>query len=110
MPRWRTRGSSGRDGREARYDLLSTPLSAAQCGAAVRAHWGIENQVHWLLDVAFAEDQRRVRLGHAAEHFAVLRRLALHLLQQEAPAKCGIKATRLKAGWSHAYLLKVLAG
>ena len=60
--------------------------------------------------MAFREDESRVRVGQAAENFAVLRRLALHLLQQEPTATCGIKAKRLKAGWSHDYLLKVLAG
>ncbi len=76
----------------------------------MRAHWGIENQVHWLLDVAFHEDDSRVRRGDGAENFAVLRRVALHLHKQETTAKCGIKAKRLKAGWSHDYLLKILAG
>ncbi|GAC1449857.1 MAG: ISAs1-like element ISSod22 family transposase [Ktedonobacterales bacterium] len=100
----------GTSEREARHYLLSTPLTAQQFGEAVRAHWGIEHQVHWLLDVALHEDDSRVRLGDGAENFAVLRRVALHLLKQEATAKCGIKAKRLKAGWSHDYLLKVLAG
>lgn len=104
--RWR----DGQSEREARYYLLSIPLSAQQFGETVRTHWGIENQVHWLLDMAFREDESRVRLGDAAENFAVLRRLALHLLRQEPTATCGIKAKRLKAGWSHDYLLKVLAG
>jgi predicted transposase YbfD/YdcC len=86
------RWADGHSEREARYYLLSTPLSAQRFGEAVRTHWGIENQVHWLLDMAFREDESRVRVGHAAENFAVLRRLALHLLKQEQTAK------RLKAG------------
>ena len=95
---------------DARYDLLSAPLSAQQCGDAVRSHWGIENQVQWLLAVACREERRRVRVGAAAETFAVLRRLALHLLRQETTVACGIQGKRLKAGWSTDYLLKVLAG
>lgn len=89
---------------------MSTRLSAQQFGTAVRSHWGIENQVHWLLDMAFREDESRVRVGQAAENFAVLRRLALHLLKQDMTAKCGIKARRLKAGWSQDYLLHILTG
>ena len=102
--------ADGHSEREARYYLLSRPFSARQFGTAVRRHWGIENQVHWLLDMAFREDESRVRVGDGAENFAILRRLALHLLQRETTAHCGSKAKRLKAGWSEAYLLKVLAG
>lgn len=90
--------------------LLSTRLSAAQFGHGVRRHWGIEHQVHWLLDVAVREDESRVRLGDAAETFAVLLRLARHLLKHETTICVGITGKRLKAGWSDAYLLKILAG
>jgi predicted transposase YbfD/YdcC len=93
---------------ETRYYLSSLPGDAARVGAAVRGHWGIENRLHWVLDIAFREDESRVRHGHADQNLAVLRRLALNLLRQEPTAKMGTKAKRLKAGWDHAYLLKLL--
>jgi predicted transposase YbfD/YdcC len=104
------RWPNGQRERKACCELLSTPLAAQQFGAAVRSHWVIENQVHWLLDLALREDRAGCAWGEAAEHFAVLRRPALHPLRQEGTAKCGSKAKRLKAGWSHDDLLKVLAG
>jgi predicted transposase YbfD/YdcC len=75
----------------------------------VRSHWGIENCVHWVLDIAFREDDSRVRKGHGAENLAILRRLALNLLRQEPTATCGTKNKRLKAAWDEDYLLKVLS-
>lgn len=96
---------------ESRYYILSAPLTAQAFGEAVRSHWGIENQVHWVLDVVFHEDQSRIRQGHAAENFAVLRHVALNLLRtQPTRRQLSIKTRRLKAAWDHAYLLSVLHG
>lgn len=72
--------------------------------------WGIENQVHWVLGVVSREDDSRVPKGNADHNLAVLRRMALSLLKQEATLKRGIKAKRLKAGWDHDYPPKILAG
>jgi predicted transposase YbfD/YdcC len=95
---------------QTRYYLLSRALSAAAFGAAVRSHWGIENQVHWTLDVTFGEDQSRMRAGYAAENVAVLRHLALNLVRQHQTKRLSIKAKRKKAGWDNAYLLQLLQG
>lgn len=94
--------------RQTRYYLTSLPADPRRVGAAVRAHWGIENGLPWVLDVAFREDDSRVRSGHAAENFAVLRHIALTLVRQEPTAKVGIKAKRLMCGWDETYLAKVL--
>jgi predicted transposase YbfD/YdcC len=82
--------------------------SAQRFAWAVRGHWGIENGLHWVLDVAFREDDCRVRREHAPQNLATLRHLALSLLRREKTAKMGVKARRLKAGWDPAYLEKVL--
>jgi predicted transposase YbfD/YdcC len=94
--------------RETRYYVSSLAGEANRLGAAVRGHWGIENRLHWLLDIGFREDESRVRHGDAAQNLAVLRRLALNLLRRETTAKIGVQGKRLKAGWDHAYLLRVL--
>jgi predicted transposase YbfD/YdcC len=95
---------------ESRYYIASLAGDAKQALGAVRGHWGIENKVHWVLDIAFREDECRIRKGHGAQNFAVLRHIALNLLKQEKTAKCGVKNKRLKAGWDESYLLKVLSG
>jgi len=95
--------------RETRYYISSLAASARTLNDAVRSHWGIENTVHWVLDRAFRADESRVRTGESAHNLAVLRHSALNLLRKEKTARCGITARRLKAGWDHQYLLKVLA-
>ncbi len=94
---------------ETRYYLSSLSGNAQQIAEAVRSHWAIENSLHWVLDVSFAEDQCRIRTENAPQNFAVLRQIALNLLTQEKSAKVGVKAKRKKAGWDNAYLCKVLA-
>lgn len=93
---------------EKRYYLSSLSVDAVRLAEAVRGHWSIENSLHWILDVVFREDDSRVRVGHAAENFALIRRIALNLLQQEKSLKRGVKTKRLKAALDDSYLFKVL--
>lgn len=101
---------NGEEHHETRYYLLSKYLSASRFAQATRGHWGIENQLHWQLDVTFQEDQCRIRKGHADANFSILRRTALSLLKNETTAKVGIKNKRLTAAWDESYLEKVLLG
>ena len=94
---------------EQRYYLLSLKGGVERFAHAVRSHWGIENQVHWILDVAFNEDGSRIRKDHAPENLALIRHIALNLLRQDTSTKAGTKAKRLKAGWDNDYLLDLLA-
>ncbi len=89
---------------EQRYYLLSLDGGVDRFAHAVRSHWGIENQVHWVLDVAFNEDASRIRKDHAPENLALIRHIALNLLRQDTSTNAGIKAKRLKAGWDNDYL------
>lgn len=103
--------SSKEESYERRYYISSLDgTDAKHIAAAIRGHWGIENKLHYVLDVSFAEDQCRVRKGHAAENFSRLRRIALNLLRRDTTKKRGIKGKRLIAGWDHDYLLKLLTG
>ena len=94
---------------ETRYYISSLPADAQALLQAVRSHWGIENSLHWVLDMAFREDESRIRTGHAAHNMSILRRLALNLLRRETTAKGGIAARRKQAVWNNEHLLKVLS-
>lgn len=93
---------------EQRVFLSSLAPDARRLAQAVRGHWSIENQLHWVLDVQLGEDDSRVRVGHAAENLATLRKLVLNLLRRDTPSKLGTHAKQLKAAWDHAYLQSLL--
>ena len=95
---------------ETRYFLTSLPAQGVRFAQAVRQHWGIENSLHWVLDVSFHEDACRIRKDQGAQIFSMLRHIAINLLRQERRHKRGIKARRKRAGWDRDYLLHVLAG
>ena len=90
------------------YISSLSPSRADVFHKAARAHWGVENGLHWVLDMAFREDECRVRTGHGPENLARLRQIALNLLKQERTAKVGVKSKRLRAGWDEAYLRRLL--
>jgi predicted transposase YbfD/YdcC len=93
-----------------RYYIVSQKgVRASRVAHVIRSHWGIENQQHWVLDMAFDEDHSRTRMGNADQNLALLRKIALNLLKHEKTTKVGIKVKRKKAGWDPDYLLKVLA-
>jgi predicted transposase YbfD/YdcC len=104
----RQRHIGDRQTTDAHYDLLSAPLTARAFAAAVRSHWGSENQGHWLLDVVFDEDACRVRAGHAARNFAVVRHLALNLLRQDTVRRGSIAKKRFTAALDDTYLSTIL--
>ena len=95
---------------DVRYYILSKRLTARRFGTLVRGHWGIENSLHWQLDLGFDEDRNRTRKDHAAANLGVLRRIALSLLKKETSSKVGVKNRRLTAAWNTDYLHKVLFG
>ena len=105
-----TRIVDGKESKYVRYYISSLVSDAERLLQIVRKHWAIENELHWVLDVALNEDRCRVRKDQSPENLAVLRHIALILLKQEKTAKGGIQAKQLQAAWNDDYLLKVLAG
>jgi len=105
------RECKGKTTEETRYFISSMDATdPKRLGQIVRAHWGIENNLHGVLDHAFREDDQRMRKGHSDANMAVVRHIALNLVKIEKTAKVGVKNKRLKAGWDEDYLLKVITG
>ena len=94
---------------ESRYYISSLESDAQRFLKATRSHWGIENSVHWVLDMSFREDESRVRSGNAPENLATIRHAALNLLRQDRQSKISIKAKRKLAAWDNDYLLSILS-
>ena len=91
------------------YFISSLPNDAARLLEVKRSHWGVENQLHWVLDIAFREDESRIRQGFASENMATLRHMALNLLKQDKHVKGGVHAKRMRAAWNEQYLLSLLS-
>lgn len=104
----RTREIDGKSTSETAYYLLSAPLSPERLNEVARSHWGVENQLHWRLDVVMNEDQDRSRLGNAPHNLAVLRHMALNLMQKDGE-KGSLRGKIKRAGWDDAYLARLLA-
>ncbi len=103
----RERNLDGEVSVETGYYISSLGNEIKQLASAIRGHWGIENSIHWVLDIAFREDESRIRKDHAPENFAVLRHMALNLMRKETSVK-SIKRKRLRAGWDNEYLVDIL--
>ena len=96
---------------ETRYFISSMPAdNVEKIATAIRAHWGIENRLHWSLDMSFDEDRSRARIGNSAANLSIVRHAALNLLKNDTSMKVGIKIKGLKAGWDPRYLRKIIKG
>lgn len=105
----RTSKTTGVVGEQTRYYICSLKNpSAERIQAAVRAHWGIENSLHWVLDMAMREDESRIRTDHAPANMAVLRHIALNIIRSDKTRKVGIKISQHKAGWDDTYMGRLL--
>ncbi len=103
-----TRTTDGKTSTATRYFMSSLKPDAKEILSAVRAHWEVENGLHWSLDVSFREDESRVRMGHAAKNLAVVRKIALNLIRKETKTKGSVRTKRLRAGWNLDYLLDIV--
>ena len=101
--------STGKEEKEERLYITSLEPDAKKIEAAVRSHWGVENELHWILDVSFGEDKSQKKNVNAVENFSIINRIALNLVKHEKTKKRSVKGKRLDAGWDNDYLLKILA-
>jgi len=104
----RTRETVAKTTTETAYYLLSSPMSGERLNEVVRSHWGVENRLHWRLDVVMNEDLDRTRLGHGPQNLAVLRHMAINVMQKD-PTKRSLRGKFKRAGWDDAYLTSLLA-
>lgn len=104
-----TRESGTQSSVERRYYISSLPADAAEIGRSVRSHWGIENSLHWVLDVIFNEDAMRNRQKNSAANMAIIRHCAINLLKQDKSGKTSLRGKRLKAGWDNDYMIKLIS-
>lgn len=93
---------------ETRYYISSLPKDARKAAHAIRAHWSIENQLHWVLDVVLHEDDNRTRVDKSAQNLAIVRHITVNMLRQETSLKKSLRQKRLRAGWDDGYMLKVI--
>ncbi|GHV16348.1 H repeat-associated protein YdcC [Bacteroidia bacterium] len=100
--------SSGKTEKETRLYISSLVADAKLINQSIRAHWSVENSLHWVLDVGFNEDSSRKRTGFAAQNYSLLNRIALNLLKNDKITKVGVRGKRLKAGWDNNYLIKLI--
>jgi len=98
----------GKVSQEERYYITSLEPIAKKIGTAIRAHWAIENSLHWILDISFRDDESRIRRGNAPENIAIIKHMALNMLQKAKGKRDSIKQMRKAAGWENAQLLKIL--
>ncbi|GAB6010314.1 ISAs1 family transposase [Dysgonomonas reticulitermitis] len=100
--------SSGKTEKETRLYISSLVADAKLINQSIRAHWSVENSLHWVLDVGFNEDRSRKRTGFAAQNYSLLNRIALNLLKNDKITKVGVRGKRLKAGWDNNYLINLI--
>jgi predicted transposase YbfD/YdcC len=100
--------SESKEETETRYNITSSGESAEKLGRAIRSRKGIENSLHWVLDMSFREDESRKREGYSVQNFSMINRIALNLIKKEPSKKRSVKGKRLDAGWNNDYLLNIL--